>query len=199
MAKKVNTDQYIAGVNAKLRRINELNKDLTKVIFSIHSEHAQSIFGDGLDGTSYSSKPTLAGGNVFGNRNRFGNSNYTFATKAGSDKFFGDTDGEWRRVNTPRGPRNLKLIPGGYKAIRQADGRRVDKVDLVHTGLMAKDFRSSLTKTKTGWVVGVRKKENVGKLNGAKDRYGKKLEVPDSIVAKYRPRLGQIMARFLTL
>ena len=85
MAKKLTTEKYLRGVDAKLRRIKEIDKEQTKIISSIHSMHAQSIFGDGLDGTSYSSKPTLAGGNVFGSRNRFGNSNYTFATKAGSD------------------------------------------------------------------------------------------------------------------
>ena len=119
MARPVSTDQYIRSIEAKLRRVKELDKQLEKTVRALNTEHLAGIFDKGLDGTSYSSRATLAGGNVFGNRNRFGSSNYTFATQAGAKKFFGKKDKEWRRVNTPRGPRNLIVIEGGYKAIRE--------------------------------------------------------------------------------
>ena len=203
MARAIPTEQYIKGVEAKLRKIKELDKQLGKTIFALHGEHQDAIFAKGLDGEKYSTKPILAGGNVFGNRNRFGNKNYTFATKAGSDKYFGSPakrkDADWRRVGTPRGPRSLILIPGGYKAIREADGRQTQKVDLTHTGQLRNDFRSSVTKTSSGWVSGVRQKDNVGKLEGAIKRYGRKLEVPAKILAKYRPLFGRIMVKFITI
>lgn len=203
MAKTVTTEEYIAGIESRLRQVETLNKDLGKVILAIHTDHQEALFVKGLDGEKYSTKPTLAGGNVFGNRNRFGGDSYTFATKSGSNKFFGSkkrrNNADWRRVNTSAGGRSLMLIEGGYRAIRQADGRRVDKVDLTHTGQLRNDFRSSLTKTSAGWVSGVRKKDNVGKLEGAVKRYGRKMGVPESVLAKYRPRLGAIMAKFLTL
>lgn len=203
MARPLTTEEYLRALDARLRKVKDLDKELGRTIKSLHTEHQSGIFDKGLDGEKYSSKPTLAGGNVFGNTNRFGTTNYTFATQSGSNKFFGSKtkrkDAKWKRVNTGRGSRSLILVEGGYKAIRQADGRRVDKVDLVHTGQLRNDFRSSLTRTREGWVSGVRQKDNVGKLNGAIKRYGKKLDVPDKLLAKYRPRLGSIMVRFLSI
>ena len=203
MATVPTTKEYIKRLDAKFRQVKELDKEWGKTFAFIHSDHAQDIFVDGLDGETYSTKPTFAGGNVFGNRNKFGTTNYTFATKAGSNKYFGSdkkrASATWRGVSTPRGPRNLILIEGGYKEIRQADGRQTKKVDLTHTGRLQKDFRSSLTKIQGAWITGVRESSNTGKLNGAVKRYGKKMSVSQKILDKYTPRLGTIIAKFVTV
>lgn len=201
MAQPPTTEEYLRAIDARLRNVKGLTKEVAKVVMNIHTEHTAGIFQDGLDGTSYSSSPTLAGSNVFGNRNKFGRDNYTFATKSGSDKFFGSKtkikDADWRRVGTGNDARNLILIQGGYKAIRQADGRQTKKVDLSHTGLLQRDFASSLTQTQAGWVSGVRQDDNVGKLAGAVKRYGDKLKVPQKVLSKFAPKLGAIMVKFL--
>jgi hypothetical protein len=115
--------------------------------------------------------------------------------------FFGSKEkikeANWATVSTGKGKRSLMTIPGGYKAIREADGRPTNKVNLDHTGVLRDDFRGSLTKTQTGWVSGVRKEENVGKLEGAIDRYGDKLAVPKSLLDKYNEKLGRVMLEIL--
>lgn len=90
------------------------------------------------------------------------------------------------------------VIEGGYKAIRAADGRRTDKVNLDHTGTLKNDLRISPVKVNDGWISGVRKSENVGKLDGLIERYGKKLDVPKELLAKFNDKLGEVMLKILS-
>ena len=201
MAQPISTQEYLAKVNASIEKLKQIDKDINQVIVDIHSRHQDEIFAKGLDGTSYSTKPTLAGSNWWTKTNKFGRLNYTFATQKGSNVFFSSKkkrdEAEWATVLTGQGKRSLMVIPGGYKAIREADGRPTNKVNLDHTGVLRDDFRGSLTKTPTGWVSGVRKEENVGKLEGAVARYGDKLAVPKSLLDKYNEKLGLIMLEIL--
>lgn len=201
MAAPISTQQYLAKIRKDIEQLREFDKELNREIFNIHSRHMQGIFGDGLEDTSYSTEPTLAGSNVFGKTNKFGTRNYTFATEKGSKKFFGSKkkikEAEWATVSTPKGERSLIVIAGGYKAIREADGRRTDKVNLDHTGVLKKDMRSGIEKTSTGWVSGVRKEENVGKLEGQIARYGQKLAVPKKLLDEFNAKFGRIMLEIL--
>lgn len=201
MAAPLSTEQYLAKVRKDIEQLREFDKKINREVLNLHSRHMQGIFGDGLEGTSYSSSPTLAGSNVFGKTNKFGTRNYTFATEKGSGKFFGSkkkiASAEWATVATPKGARSLMVIPGGYKAIRAADGRRTDKVNLDHTGTLRKDMISGIDKTSTGWVSGVRRDENIGKLEGAIARYGKKLDVPKKLLDEFNAKFGRVMLEIL--
>jgi len=201
MAAPLSTEQYLGKVRKDIEQLREFDKKINREVQNLHSRHMQSIFGDGLEGTSYSTKPTLAGSNVFGSTNKFGTRNYTFFTQEGSNKFFGSkakiANAQWATVGTPRGARSLMVIPGGYKAIRAADGRRTDKVNLDHTGTLRKDMISGIDKTSTGWVSGVRRDENIGKLEGAIARYGKKLDVPKKLLDEFNAKFGRVMLEIL--
>jgi hypothetical protein len=63
--------------------------------------------------SGYSTKPSLVGAS-------------SFRTKKQASDFFGSKDKrkalEWRKVNTPKGKRNLAILPGGYKQLRQLAG-----------------------------------------------------------------------------
>lgn len=195
------TDQYIKKIQKQIEDLKGFESELTKVVLDIHTRHMAGIFNEGID-AKYSTNPTLAGSNVFGNTNKFGTTNYTFATKAGSDKYFGSKkkrqDAEWVTIPTGRGARSLIVIEGGYKAIRAASGRRTDKVNMDFTGVLKDDLRLSPVKTNDGWVSGVRKSENVGKLEGLIEKYGKKLDVPKELLNKFDAKFGEIMLKILS-
>ena len=195
------TDEYIKKVQKQIEDLKTFDNELTKVVFDIHTRHMAGIFNEGID-AKYSTNPTLAGSNVFGNTNKFGTTNYTFATRGGSNKYFGSkkkmAENSWATIPTPKGARSLMVIEGGYKAIRAADGRRTDKVNLDHTGTLKNDLRISPVKVNDGWISGVRKSENVGKLDGLIERYSKKLDVPKELLAKFNDKLGEVMLKILS-
>jgi len=194
------TEEYIKKVQKQIEDLKGFENELTKVVLDIHTRHMAGIFNEGLD-AKYGTKPTLAGSNWWTKTNKFGTLNYTFATKGGSDKYFSESalkDAEWVSIGTPKGRRNLQVIEGGYKAIRAASGRRTDKVNLDFTGVLKDDLRLSPVKTNDGWVSGVRKSENVGKLEGLIEKYGKKLDVPKELLNKFDAKFGEIMLKILS-
>jgi hypothetical protein len=138
---------------------------------------------------------------VFTETNKFGRKNFSFITKAASNKYFGSkkkvADQKWVRKLTPQGPRNLIVIEGGYAEIRQAEGRQTASIDLRRTGILERDVRSSFTKTPDGYVMGARRDENVPKLLGAIYRYGDKLNIPQPILDETNKKLSANFVKFL--
>jgi hypothetical protein len=191
--------EYIEKIKFNNKQLEKLEKETGRVVATIHAAQVKKIFTKGIN-AKYSSRPILAGSNVFGSRNRYGRKNYTFATSAGSRKFFSKRrvkSGPWVRVKTSKGYRSLLVIPGGYKAIRQADGRKTNRVNLNHTGVLFKNYASSLTKVRGGWITGV-SKENVGKVEGSINRYGEKVwELTDKELAPYREELTQKLTELI--
>jgi len=193
------TEDYIKHIELKLELAQEITDETDREIIEIHRNHSDQLF-TGMPDTEYSTKPILAGFNVFGNLNKFGGESYTFINQTGRDFFIGTkekkADLKWVTVKTPKGNRNLFIIEGGYAAIRAAEGRQIALVDLRRTGILERDYRSSLTRTEEGWISGVRRKENVGKLKGAKDRYGEKMKVSQDIINDSNRKLALV---FITL
>ena len=59
-----------------------------------------------------------------------------------------------------------------YSSFRQAIGRQTSVVDLRLSGALFRDYASSLVRQGDRWIVGVKNKDNLGKLQGAIERYG---------------------------
>ena len=194
-------DQYIAGLNAKISQLETIKKEAASILKDAHLKRCQLVFEGRANLGSYSTKPTLAGSNVLGYTSRFGTKNYSFVRRSGSDKYFGSkkkvSEQKWVTKMTPKGPRNLIVIQGGYAEIRQADGRQTGTVDLRWSGILERDVRSSFTETSTGFVAGVRRDENVPKLEGAIKRYGDKLDIPKDILDEANQKLARNFVKLL--
>ena len=59
-----------------------------------------------------------------------------------------------------------------YASFRNAQGRQTSTVDLRLSGVLFRDYASSILRNGNSWFVGVKNKENLGKLQGAIDKYG---------------------------
>jgi len=194
-------EQYIAKIQGQIQKLKDIEKNLNIDILDLHSRHAQSIFGDGLEGESYSTEEILVGGTVFGKTTKFGTLNYSFVTEKGKNKYFGSKKKrkaqEWVTLSTPKGMRRLMELKGGYKELREADGRQTNNVDLNRTGILFRDYLSSIKKVDGGWVSGVTKEENVGKLEGAIARYGEKLAIKQSLLDEFNKKFVGAMLEIL--
>lgn len=195
------SEEYIRDLEQKTANLQALEQEAGRAISDAHRRHMNDIFG-GMDGTNYSTKPMLAGSNVFGNVNKFGGTSYSFITQKASNKYFGSEETikeqKWVSKSTPKGRRSLIVIEGGYAEVRRAEGRQTAKVDLSRTRILERDYRTSLTKTDFGWVSGLRREENFPKWEGAQARYGEKLEVSTEIVNELTGQLGDNLVKFLT-
>lgn len=163
-------EQYIAKLRADREQIARSEQQLGRVVAQAHTRQATAIFDKGIN-ARYSTRPTLAGGKVFPEKN------WTWANTRGQRAYFGSrrrrASQRWVRILTPRGPRNLMVIEGGYRAIRAAEGKQTSRVNLQRTGQMFRDFAGSLTRvTAFAWVTGIRRRENVPKFDGSVSRYG---------------------------
>lgn len=58
-----------------------------------------------------------------------------------------------------------------YKSFKKTIGRQSNFVNLNLTGLLQRDFTNSLQKSGEHWISGVKNKANVGKVEGAEDKY----------------------------
>lgn len=89
--------------------------------------------GEAAEGSfsGYSSKNTLVGAS-------------SFRTKAYATAYFGERGPgnkkskklEWRKVNTNKGQRNLAVLPGGYKKLRELNGAQTGHKSFLWTGEM---------------------------------------------------------------
>lgn len=81
--------------------------------------------------SAYSTKDSLVGAS-------------SFRTKAAATKYFGERGPnnrnskklEWRTVNTNKGKRNLAILPGGYKKLRELNGSKTGHKSFLWSGEM---------------------------------------------------------------
>ena len=194
-------EEYIRDLEQKTANLQALENEASRAIFEAHRKHMNDIFL-GMEGTKYSTKPMLSGSNVFGKVNKFGTTNFSFITEKASNKYFGSKkkikDQKWVTKMTPRGPRNLIVIEGGYAEVRRAEGLQTVKVDLSRKGTLERDYRTSPTQIDGAWVTGLRKEENFKKWEGAQARYGDKLLVSEEIQNELTGELGANFVKFIT-
>ncbi len=143
-------------------------KALQKSALFTHTNTIVRIFISGLNSANrsigrYSVRPTLAG-------------RKSFVTKKGFNKFAGTKAKrrklQWRTV----GGKKLFIVRGGYKAIREADGRFTTFVVLVRTDAMRKDFaRAPHRVANNKYVADIHRKENIVKAVSNEKRFGGKI------------------------
>lgn len=197
--------EYIRGLEQKIANLQVLEQEAGRAFADAHRQHMNSIFG-GMEGTSYSTKPMLRGSYVQGATppaNKFGRQNESFITTKGRDTYFGSKERikaqQWKTVQTPKGPRRLIVLQGGYAEFRRVQGRQTEKVDLRLKGILERDYRSSFAITEDGAISGLSREENFKKWEGQSERYGEKVLVSQSIIDQLLERLAANYVKFQAL
>lgn len=80
---------------------------------------------------------------------------------------------KWATVKTPKGNRSLSELEGGYKKLRELDGRQTAFVDLSREGKMQNALAS--IRTKTGFIIGYLFPLEYDKMAGNEKRFGKRI------------------------
>ena len=149
------TNELIAKMKADVRLLRE--KPLALAAFSVHSMVAERIFekgqnaGDGKIGDYNNSKKIYVNPKISPKK-------FTAKGKSGKTKF-------------KNGNSHKTGFFDSYKSFRQKIGRQTAFVDLKLSGQLQKDFTNSLQKSSGYWISGVKNKANVGKVEGAEDKY----------------------------
>lgn len=164
--------QYISKLEGEIKGIKAKKDKAIRKAAAISLTHTvQRIFDFGLDANGmpigqYSTKPMLVGAKSFRN-------------KSGANKIFGSKSkrkaAKW--VTLSKGGKNYKLVvlPGGYKAVREASGLWTGFVNLDFTGRLQSDFRSSLTKSSAGYQAGTKYARNSAITEAQEEKWGKKI------------------------
>jgi hypothetical protein len=132
------------AINRIKEKVNINPKELDKVLkvaaTSVQGTMMRRVFNDGKDSKngmigSYSTRPTLVGRS-------------SFVNKSAWDRVFKTKKYKWV---TFRG-RKLKVLTGGYKQIRQIEGKETVSVNLTRTGKLSKSL--VIEPTANGYIIG---------------------------------------------
>jgi hypothetical protein len=131
----INRIKYKVNINPK-----ELDKVLKVAATSVQGTMMRRVFNNGKDSKngmigSYSTRPTLVGRS-------------SFVNKSAWDRVFKTKKYKWV---TFRG-RKLKVLTGGYKQIRQIEGKETVSVNLTRTGKLSKSL--VIEPTANGYIIG---------------------------------------------
>jgi hypothetical protein len=118
----------------------ELDKVLKVAATSVQGTMMRRVFNNGKDSKNgmignYSTKPTLVGRS-------------SFVNKGAWDRVYRSKSYKWV---TFRG-RKLKVLTGGYKQIRQLEGKETASVNLTRTGKLSKSL--VIEPTANGYIIG---------------------------------------------
>ena len=185
----------------------EFNKKLDKTVKDIQNNHNGTIMAsvglialtllrqrvqekginaEGQKYKAYSTKPTLVGCK-------------TFVQKSACAALLGSKpkrkDLEWRTINGHR----LAILPGGYKQIRELQGRQTDHVDFSVTNDMWNDINviSKPTDHQKGIaIIGAKKEKEKQKLAGNTARRGDILDLSvkeqEELIGRYNLQVLKI-------
>ena len=129
MIYKSNLSSVISKLKGKISfPAKELDNVLRTAASSVQGAMGRRVFNDGKDSKSgmignYSTKPTLVGRS-------------SFVNKGAWDRVYKAKQYKW--VNYKG--RKLKVLPGGYKQIRQLEGKETTTVNLTRTGKLSKSL-----------------------------------------------------------
>lgn len=151
------SQDLIKKIDDQLKKIEDA-KFLFTCVSEVHARQVKRIFTDGLNGNgvkigSYNSTDPL----------------YVDPDK--SPKKF-PTKGKTGSDTFKSGIKHKTGYFDSYKAFRQAISRETSFVNLRLNENLKFDFTNSLTLNGNVYQSGVKKKENVGKVDGATDKYG---------------------------
>lgn len=168
-----NARQVIDGLKARLEQLSgrkpsqySVDKMVRTVALAVYASNLRRIHNQGKDinETSigkYSTKPTLIGSSSFVNK--------TAAAKVfGKDK---NRQLDWRTIASGGKQVRLAVLPGGYKKIREIEGRQTSHINLQRTGRLMKDY--AVTNDGADWIIGFT--SNYGKelREGQEEHFGK--------------------------
>ena len=127
-----NIDDILGNLEGNLQKINSFNALLREVATTMYANITRRIHNDGQDVNEsdigrYSTTPTLIGAS-------------SFVNKTAANKVFGSL-AKRRQLDwiTFKG-RHLAILDGGYKQIRNIEGKDTSHVNLNRTGQLRKDF-----------------------------------------------------------
>lgn len=153
------TENVIRNLKKTLSLIKN-GKGFGRAVSSVHSLMAERIFekGENITGAHYGQYDTST-------------PLYVNPATASPKKF--PTKGKNGKSKFKDGTSHKTGYFDSYKDFRAKIKRETGFVNLRLFGLLYSDFLSSLQKENSGkWISGLKRKTNIGKLEGAEDRYG---------------------------
>lgn len=151
------TEQLIQKIKGQIKDLKQ-GKPLALAVASVHSMQVKRIFEEGKKSTD----------SKIGNYNE---STSLYVNPNNSPKKF-PTKGKEGKSKFKNGNSHKTGFFKSYKEFRSKIGRQISFVDLKLSGQLQKDYSNSLQRSGTGWVSGLKNKANVGKVEGAEDKYG---------------------------
>jgi len=145
-------------INSQKRRIGNVVTCFESAVVSTHSVQTQRIFGQGLD----------ANGSPIG---QYNSTDELYVNPKDAPKSF-TPEGKYGDRTFQNGKQHKTKYFSSYKSFRSNQGRRDDVVNLNLSGLLFKDFASTVVPQGNRVLTGVRNAANVGKVDGAINKYG---------------------------
>jgi hypothetical protein len=139
-------------------RFETLSVCFGRVVADVHALQTQRIFVDGQN-----SQNTGIGS--------YNTTDPLYVNPANAPKKF-PTKGKTGKSRFKNGKPHKTGYFKSYSSFRQAQGRQTAVVDLRLSGMLFRDYASSLLRLDNKWIAGVKNKENAGKINGAIKKYG---------------------------
>lgn len=161
--------QWAARQRAKLDNISNC---FTQVVVSVHTIQTQRIFVEGKNSN---------GSNI----GAYNSTDPLYVNPNNAPKKF-PTKGKTGKTVFKNGRKHKTGYFTSYKAFRQNQGRQTGTVDLRLSGIMFRDFAASIVRQGNIWVVGFKNKENVGKFEGAQEKYGEVFKFTEAERKKFR-------------
>lgn len=161
--------QWAAKQRAKLEGIANC---FNQVVVSIHAQQTQRIFVDGKNSNN-------------SNIGTYNSTDPLYVNPSTAPKKF-PTKGKTGQTVFKNGRKHKTGYFRSYKDFRQNQGRQTGTVDLRLTGLMFRDFAASIVREGNRWIVGFKNKENIGKYQGAQEKYGEVFKFTEAERKKFR-------------
>lgn len=171
-------EEYDKKLSKTIQQMVNNHNGVMMVNIGLHALHLLSdrvqktgVNAKGQKYAPYSTKPTLIGSS-------------SFIRKDVADRLFGSKSKrkalEWRTLGEGESARRLAILQGGYKKIRELQGRQTNHVDFNVTGQMWTDITliSNRSDHANGIaIIGTKDKESNDKLSGNTKRKGDILDL----------------------
>lgn len=179
-----NIDNILKNLEGKLKKIDKSKSMIREIGTTLLGSITRRVHNDGEDVTlasigSYSTKPTLIG-------------EKSFITKTAANKVFGSKAKRQALDWVTYKNRHLAILQGGYKQIRQLEGRETSKVNLFRTGKLRTDF--VMEAQGKDYVLGFKSTYGSNLKKWQEEKWGKKIW---GVTAKDQQLALQIFERYI--
>jgi len=168
-------DQLVNKYSSVIRDMSNQGEIMAKVGVSALTFIKQRVIEKGEDAKGskykgYSTKALLVGGK-------------SFIQKSSADSFFKNKETKWVTIDKTK---HLGVLPGGYKQLREMQGRQTDHVDFSYSGRMWADVNVISTTgdhNKGISIIGSKTEEGNDKLAGNTEKRGDILDLSQKEIA----------------